>query len=54
MVRVDRLPETVTLLLENAICNANNNVKTGVLSIMTLPYAITADVAYATYLKYNT
>jgi len=51
MVRVDRLPETVTLLLENAICNANNNVKTGVLSIMTLPYAITADVAYATYLK---
>ena len=51
MVLHDRLPDTVLLLLENAINNANNNMKMGLLSIVTLPYAITADVVYATYLK---
>jgi len=52
MVLHDRLPDTVLLLLENAINNANNNMKMGLLSIVTLPYAITADVVYATYLKF--
>jgi len=51
MVLGDSLPETVVLLLENAINNYNDSMKRGLLSVMTLPYDLTVDVAYAAYLK---
>ena len=62
MVLVDRLPETVTLTLQNAIEAANNGLMNWIfrhrglrlLSILTLPYVLPADVAYATFLKYMT
>jgi len=52
MVLGDSLPETVVLLLENAINNYNDSMKRGLLSVMTLPYDLTVDVAYAAYLKF--
>jgi len=61
MVVVDRLPETVSLTLQAAIQQANEGLMNWIfqhrgmrlLSILSLPYVLPADVAYATFLKYN-
>ena len=60
MVVVDILPETVSLTLERAINQANQGLMNWMfqhrgmrlLSILSLPYVLPADVAYATFLKY--
>ncbi len=59
MVIVDRLPETVSLTLQHAINQANEGVMNWIfrhrgmrlLSILSLPYVLPADVVYATFLK---
>jgi patatin-like phospholipase domain-containing protein 2 len=59
MVVIDRLPETVSLTLQNAITEANQGVMNWIfrhrgmrlLSILSLPYVLPVDVVYATFLK---
>ncbi|XP_046459756.1 1-acylglycerol-3-phosphate O-acyltransferase Pnpla3-like [Daphnia pulex] len=60
MVVIDRLPETVSLTLQNAITEANQGVMNWIfrhrgmrlLSILSLPYVLPVDVVYATFLKF--
>lgn len=59
MVIIDRLPETVSLTLQNAINQANQGLINWLfrhrgmrlLSILSLPYILPAEVVYATLLK---
>ena len=58
MVLVDRLPPAVSLTLQRAISQANQGLNwffqyrgVRLLSILSLPYVLPADVAYAYYLK---
>lgn len=61
MVIIDRLPETVSLTLQNAINQANQGLINWIfryrgmqiLSILSLPYVLPAEVVYATVLKYG-
>ncbi|KAK4012364.1 1-acylglycerol-3-phosphate O-acyltransferase Pnpla3 [Daphnia magna] len=60
MVIIDRLPETVSLTLQNAIAQANEGLMNWIfrhrgmrlLSILSLPYVIPVDVVYAAFLKF--